>query len=140
MKSIKRNLSILSALALAGLAAVSAPAPVSAQSIFASPNAARAAGVPGGGGYGIASQGGYMGGYARGGMSAMDTTSGGTGTAPAPAPASGDPYAAIFGQIQTATSGLLSGPGAMAFGVLILGLGFGVAWRLVTKGVKSIGK
>ena len=78
-----RKLSVLSlALALCGLGAVVPSAPASAQSIFASPRAAAAAGLS------------YQGGgdYApRAAMSPMDATGGGsTGTAPA------DPYAAIF--------------------------------------------
>ena len=121
--SVKRTISVLGAVALMAVASFGGVKPASAQSIFASPRAASAAGVS------------YQGG---GSYSARDLT-GGTlapndGTAPA------DPYAAIFAQIQTATSALLSGPGALAFGVLILGLGFGVAWRLTTKGVKSIAK
>lgn len=136
MKSIKRNLSLVAALALAGLAAVSSPAPASAQSIFASPQAAHAAGM--GAGYignmrqNATASPGAGGAYSNPAASGYATPADTTGGA--------DPYAAIFSQIQTAASGLLSGPGALAFGVLILGLGFGVAWRLVTKGVKSIAK
>ena len=124
-----RKLSVLSlALALVGLGAVVPSAPASAQSIFASPYAAHAAGLS-------YQNGGTQ--QARSVQSADDTTTDpGTGGGTT----STDPYAAIFSQIQTATSGLLSGPGALAFGVLILGLGFGVAWRLTTKGVKSIAK
>ena len=106
------------ALALVGLGSVIPSAPASAQAIFASPRAATAAHVA------------YHGNAetANAAAPADDTTT----------PA--DPYAAIFAQVQTAVTGLLSGPGALAFGILILGLGFGVAWRLVTKGTKSIAK
>lgn len=125
--SISRKKGIFPALTLAAMLALGsvsalAPAPVAAQNIFASPSAARSAGVN-------TTQSGYA--YAASQpMAAGD-----------PAP-TGDasPYTAIFSQIQTATTGLLSGPGALAFGILILGLGFGVAWRLVTKGVKSVAK
>ena len=119
---------IVPALALLGLGGVTAPAPVAAQSIFASPMAAHSAGMGSN----------FAGGSARySGLQANDT---GTGTGTGTSGDGTDPYTAIFAQIQTATSGLLSGPGALAFGILILGLGFGVAWRLVTKGVKSIAK
>lgn len=117
--SISRKLTALSlALAFCGLGAIVPSPPASAQAIFASPRAASAAHVA----------------YQGNAQTAEAAAPADTGTAPA------DPYAAIFGQVQTAVTGLLSGPGALAFGVLILGLGFGVAWRLVTKGTKSIAK
>lgn len=133
MKSITRNVSILSAVALMAVAGVSSPA--SAQSIFASPQAAHAAGM--GANYVNQVRGNAI---AGGGASSTYSAPAYTPSSPMDPGTGTDPYAAIFSQIQTAASGLLSGPGALAFGVLILGLGFGVAWRLVTKGVKSIAK
>lgn len=128
--SISRKKGILPALTLAALMAlgsVGVSAPASAQSIFASPQAAHAAGVnsySGGGGY-----------YQPHAMQANDT---GTGT---PDPGAGsDVYSSIFAQIQTAVTAIIAGPGAKAFGILILGLAFGIAWRLVTKGTKSVAK
>lgn len=126
MKSNKR-ISLLLAGFMLALAPLSLSAPASAQAIFASPRAATVAGMPGtyqtaptspGAGAFVASPNGYA--------SANDVAA--------------DPYVAIFAQIQTAATALLAGPGALAFGVLILGLGFGVAWRLVKKGVGSIAK
>lgn len=126
MKSNKR-ISLLLAGCMLALAPLSLSAPASAQAIFASPRAASAAGMPGtyqtsptapGAGASAVSPTGFA--------SANDATA--------------DPYVGIFAQIQTAATALLAGPGALAFGVLILGLGFGVAWRLVKKGVGSIAK
>lgn len=121
--SISRKFSVISAVALTALSSLGpVVSSASAQSIFASPRAASAAGVA------------YNGNSKNSNYAAANDSTPSDPNAPA------DPYAAIFGQIQTAASALLSGPGALAFGVLILGLGFGVAWRLTTKGVKSIAK
>ena len=116
-----KRLSAISAVALMSALSFASVVPASAQAIFSSPRAAASAGLNP---------------NAANNPNAMNPNATGD-----PAP-SGDasPYTAIFSQIQTATTGLLSGPGALAFGVLILGLGFGVAWRLVTKGVKSVAK
>lgn len=122
MKSNKRTLSILPALALMAVGTLGSVVPASAQSIFASPQAARSAGVSS-----------YTQSPTR--YTPNDVGSGTNDGTPAD-----DPYTAIFGQIQTAVTGIVAGPGAKAFGILILGLAFGIAWRLVTKGTKTVAK
>ena len=122
MKSMRSTLSLAAAVALMAISSLAGVKPAAAQSIFASPRAAAAAHVQ------------------FHGNTENSNAQTAADSAPSDTTTPADPYAAIFGQVQTAVTGLLAGPGALAFGVLILALGFGVAWRLTNKGVKSIAK
>lgn len=113
----KRISMMVVACAVAALGLFGSVNPAAAQSIYAS-NAARSA---------------MLGGRAND-AAPMDTGGGAT------APDTTATYTAIFGQVQTSTVALIAGVGALAYGVYLLGLGYGVGWRLTGKSIKQIAK
>lgn len=53
--------------------------------------------------------------------------------------AGGDPdYTDTFAGVTSEVQGAITGPGKLAIGVMILGVIFGVVWRLISKAPKKI--
>ena len=62
-----------------------------------------------------------------------------TGTSPTPVDTSA--YSGVFDQMKATMNSVATGPvGLGAMGLLVIGIIFGVAWRLLTKGGSKVGR